>query len=167
MKNRAFTILSILVPFLVAILLLNACDAEGQLPSTTEKNLIATVSDNPELSTFFAALNRSGLSDTLANYSPFTLFAPTNEAFAASQMDIELISVDSLEEVLLYHILSGRYLTEFFGNDSVQTLLDVHYLKFQTGSGRITVNTNGTLLRGDIEATNGMIHVVDRVLIPE
>jgi uncharacterized surface protein with fasciclin (FAS1) repeats len=167
MKNRLFAFLFLFLPISGGLLLLNACDPEGQLPSTNEKNLIATVSENPELSTFLAALNRSGLSDTLTNYSPFTLFAPTNEAFAASRINVELIPMDSLEEVMLYHILSGRYLTEFFGSDSVQTLLDVQYLNFRTGGGRITVNGEGTLIRGDIEAINGMIHVVDRVLIPE
>ncbi len=151
----------------IAFTTLIYCDDEQRLPPVSETNIIITMADNQELSTFMSALGRADLMDSLAFYTPFTVFAPTNEAFVAAGLEIGLIPTDSLQEMMLYHILQGRYLTDFFGNDSIPTLLDSEYLRFRVNNSNFTINGNANIVNGNIEAINGMIHVVDQVLIPE
>lgn len=120
-------------------------------------------------STLVTALSAAGLVDTLNSAGSFTVFAPTNTAFAnlpAGTLDAVLADKDLLTTVLLYHVMGGQALaSDVIGQSSINML--------DGGSVTVEVNDNGVFLNGntqivltDIKATNGVIHVIDSVLIP-
>ncbi len=129
------------------------------------------VSDG-RFTTLVAAAQAAGLVDELAEGGPFTVFAPTDDAFAAAfaALGIEpaalLADTDTLTSILLYHVVSGTALAaDVVGLESVTTV--------QGADIRITVNDSGVFLNDsiqviitDIEASNGVIHVIDGVLLP-
>lgn len=167
MKNKLRSILqSILLPAF-AVVLLGSCNGGFDLPPTTEQNMIATAAENPELSTFLFALDRAGLTNALSTEGPFTVFAPSNDAFNASQMNFNLMTTDSLQDILVYHVLSGRYLTSLLERDSIPTFSPNNYLFFRGKNNRISINENTRITTANIEGTNGVLHIVDRVLIAE
>lgn len=119
-------------------------------------------------STLVTALKAAGLVDTLNGPGPFTVFAPTNAAFAklpAATLNAVLADKDLLTKILLYHVASGKALaSDVVKLSSIDTL---------NGKVSVTVNSDGVFLNGnvkviitDIQATNGVIHVIDTVLIP-
>lgn len=167
MKNKLRSILRSLLLPAFAVVLLGSCNGGFDLPPTTEQNMIATAAENPELSTFLFALNRAGLTNALSTEGPFTVFAPSNEAFAASQMNFNLMTSDSLQDILVYHVLSGRYLTSLLERDSIPTFSPNNYLFFRQQNGQLNINENTKITTANIEGTNGVVHVVDKVLIPK
>ena len=118
--------------------------------------------------TLVAALQAAGLVDTLQGAGPFTVFAPTDDAFAklpAGTVEALLADITALSDILLYHVVPGRVLSsDVVALDSADTV--------QGGSIAITVEKNtvrindAIVLITDIEASNGVIHVIDSVLIP-
>ncbi|NJL99591.1 MAG: hypothetical protein HC924_12695 [Synechococcaceae cyanobacterium SM2_3_2] len=136
------------------------------LPSIVELALAT-----PDLSTLVEALIAAGLVDTLSGEGPFTVFAPNNDAFAALLEDtpVEDVPVDVLTEILLYHVVAGQLDAEALLAAGGATTLRV-----PSGSGPVdvTVTTDGTnlfindslVLAADIEASNGIVFVIDEVL---
>ena len=128
------------------------------LPSIVEL-AIAT----PELSTLVEALQAADLVETLQGEGPFTVFAPTNDAFAALDAIPE---GDALKEVLLYHVAAGK----FFAEDVIAAG-EVETIQGQTVSvevvdGDVILNGNVKVIMADIEASNGVVHIIDAVLLP-
>ncbi len=118
--------------------------------------------------TLVAALQAAGLDSALRGNGPFTVFAPTDAAFAAlpaGTVEALLADIPTLQSILLYHVVPGKVLS-----DEVVSLGGLATL--QGGSVRITVNENGVFINDaaviitDIETYNGVIHVIDTVLIP-
>ncbi|KAB2864378.1 MAG: DUF4397 domain-containing protein [Anaerolineae bacterium] len=118
--------------------------------------------------TLVAALQAAGLDSALRGNGPFTVFAPTDAAFAAlpaGTVEALLADIPTLQSILLYHVVPGKVLS-----DEVVSLGGLTTL--QGGSVRITVNENGVFINDaqvnitDIETYNGVIHVIDTVLIP-
>jgi uncharacterized surface protein with fasciclin (FAS1) repeats len=142
-------------------------DDDNEVKLSTIKSEIASRSD---LSLMDLALQRSGLSSKLDSAASFTVFAPTNEAFAASKIDAALINSltpEDLKEIILYHAIDVKY--------SASDLPGGPNAKFITASGDsvfITKNNSGVFVNGikvqtaNIEATNGVMHTISRVLIP-
>jgi uncharacterized surface protein with fasciclin (FAS1) repeats len=123
---------------------------------------------DPRFSTLVTALQAAGLVDTLNSAGSFTVFAPTNAAFAklpAGTLEAVLADKDLLTAILLYHVSGGKALaSDVVGLKSIDML---------NGKVSVTVNDQGVFLNGnvkviitDIQATNGVIHVIDTVLIP-
>jgi len=129
--------------------------------------MIATAAENPELSTFLFAVNKAGLANALSTQGPFTIFAPSNQAFLESQFNLNLMTADSLQDILVYHVLSGRHLTSLLKRDSIPTFSPDYYLFFRGKNNRISINENTNITTANIEATNGVLHLVDKVLIPD
>lgn len=167
MKNKLrFILQSLLLPAF-AMVLLGSCNGGFDLPPTIEKDMIATVAENPELSTFLFAIEKAGMTNALSTEGPFTVFAPSNDAFNASQMNFNLMTADSLQEILVYHVLSGRYLTSLLKRDSIPTFSPNNYLFFRQQNDELNINENTRIITANIEGTNGVLHIVDRVLIAE
>ena len=142
----------------------------GEVLSPPTSNLVALATARPELSVLVAALQKTGLDTALATGGPYTVFAPTNDAFADAGIVLDSLSEDELRPVLLYHVLSGRFLSSNLPNGDVETLsletFNVNNVVFTvtTGSGQVVdLTTNSTL---NLQATDGVVHIIDEVLTP-
>jgi len=124
---------------------------------------------NPNLSTLATALRVAGLDATLAAGGPFTVFAPTNAAFAAlpaATLNSLLANPAQLAQVLLFHVASGQVLsTQLTNGQNVTTL--------RTGARPLVINLTGgakvdaaNIVAADVRAQNGVVHVIDAVLLP-
>lgn len=129
---------------------------------------IALSDDN--FSILVAALQKAGLVDALKGAGPFTVFAPTNAAFEAllAKLDItaeELLSQSNLSKVLLYHVVPGLVKAENITNGLVaETLNAGNSLTFTLGS--VFINETTEVVTADLLALNGVVHVIDEVLVP-
>ena len=129
--------------------------------------LLAALQSRPELSTLLAAVETAGLADGLAAPGALTVFAPTNDAFAAlpqSAVDALLANPEALAALLRYHVARGRYTAADLRIVQPATL-DGRLLTIAPQGDSITVN-GATVLAADVAAGNGLIHVVDRILLP-
>lgn len=128
------------------------------------------MSDPDNFSTLVTAVQTAGLVDALSSAGPFTVFAPTNEAFAAlpeGTLASLLDDPEALADILLYHVVPGTVLAQdipaFLKAD---TLLGDNVIELRSSSmDGVTVN-DATVTAADIQASNGVIHVIDQVLIP-
>ena len=130
-------------------------------------NIVETARQAWAFRTLLTAIDAAGLGDTLAGEGPFTVFAPTDDAFAAlpqETMQGLLEDPPALARVLTYHVLPGRITSAQITQDSEQKTVGGGVLKLAV-NGAVTVN-DATVIQPDLEAENGVIHVIDRVLIP-
>ena len=130
-------------------------------------NIVETAKEAGSFQTLLAAVDAAGLGGTLADGGPFTVFAPTDEAFSAlPQGTVSTLLADppSLARVLTYHVVPGRIMSAQITGDSEQKTAGGGMLKIAVNGG-VTVN-DATVIQADVEAVNGVIHVIDRVLIP-
>lgn len=159
--------------FLLAAVALVSCEKDNDEPVPT-MDIIEMAQGNTSLSTFVAIVTEAGLSGALKGTGPFTVFAPTNEAFAAllgviGQPDPSKIPDAVVERLLKYHVISGAALksTDLSDGQTAATLLGAN--------DKITVDINGMSVKintadvttADVMATNGVVHVIDEVLVPE
>lgn len=150
---------------------MQACNIEGDLPPENEFDLFGTVEEITELSIFTEAVQLALLSLPLSDLGPFTIFAPSNEAFEdlfreVGVTNIRQIPADVLQGLLLYHIVNGRLLSRNISAGSLQTFLPEASLTISGTGSNIRLNEEVSIIRRDIEATNGMIHMVDAVIFP-
>ena len=134
--------------------------------SLQAKDIVETAAAAGQFNTLATALQKAGLVDTLKGKGPFTVFAPTDEAFARlpkEQLDALLADPAMLAAVLTYHVVPGKVLAKDVKAGDVATVQ----------GGRLTVRTAGgvmvndaRVLKTDIVADNGVIHVIDRVVLP-
>lgn len=135
-----------------------------------DKDIVETAIAAGSFTTLTKALTTAGLVETLQGPGPFTVFAPTDEAFAKlpkAQLDALLGNREALKGVLLYHVVPGRVLS----SDAVK--LDGRTAKMVSGDeAKITV-MGGTIMvnqahvtKADIETANGIIHIIDAVILP-
>jgi len=137
------------------------------MPSTM--NIVETAVEAGTFKTLAAALGAGGLAEVLQTEGPFTVFAPTDEAFAAlPEGTVESLllpeNLDKLVSILKYHVVSGRVYSDQLKNGRVDTLQGSNVL--------VDLNDNGAFINkskvigADIATTNGVIHVIDNVLLP-
>ncbi|MGZ4379925.1 MAG: fasciclin domain-containing protein [Gaiellaceae bacterium] len=130
-------------------------------------NIVETAREAGVFQTLLTAVDAAGLGETLADGGPFTVFAPTDDAFAAlPQGTVSSLLADppALARVLTYHVVPGRITSAEITHDSEQQTVEGSVLKLAV-NGAVTVN-DATVIQADVEAENGVIHVIDRVLIP-
>jgi len=143
----------------------------GAWASTKTQNIVQLAQATPDLSTLVAALTAGGLTDCLSGEGPFTVFAPTNEAFAKIEtkaLNALLQNKAALDKVLEYHVLEMRlHGTELMDVKSVKTL-EGENVAISNGKGAsryvIKVN-NAKVLTADVAASNGIVHIIDTVLM--
>ena len=119
--------------------------------------------------TLLAAVEAAGLVDALTSEGPFTVFAPTDEAFAAlPEGTIESLLADpegALTQILLYHVVSGKVMSTDLSDGMTAETLQGSPVTFSIKDGVVKVN-DATVIAADIEASNGVIHVIDAVILP-
>lgn len=134
-------------------------------------NIVETAAAAASFSTLVAAVEAAGLVETLQGDGPFTVFAPTDDAFAAlPEGTVESLLAEpdgALTDILLYHVLSGKVMSadvSTLDNTAVPTVLGENVV-VSVAEGVIKIN-DATVIAADVEASNGVIHVIDSVLIP-
>jgi uncharacterized surface protein with fasciclin (FAS1) repeats len=130
--------------------------------------VVGTAMATEGFSTLVTAIQAAGLADELKGAGPFTVFAPTDEAFAAlpaDTLDSLLADPDALAEILLYHVVSGETLAADISDDQEVATLQGDSITFAIDGDTVTVN-DATITATDIAASNGVIHVIDTVLMP-
>jgi uncharacterized surface protein with fasciclin (FAS1) repeats len=123
---------------------------------------------NPDFSILVEAVTKAGLAGALSAEGPFTVFAPTNDAFKAlfkqlGVSGIKDLTAEQLTPILTYHVVAGKVMSTDLSNTSVATL-NGQKIKIDISSG-VKINES-KVTTADISGKNGVIHVIDRVLIP-
>ena len=134
------------------------------------KDIVDTVAEAGSFSTLLAAAEAAGLVETLRGEGPFTVFAPTDEAFAAlPEGTVETLLMDEnrdqLTEILTYHVVPGAVMSGDLSDGMEAETVAGMPVTISTEGG-VTVN-EASVVQADIEASNGVIHVIDSVLLPE
>jgi uncharacterized surface protein with fasciclin (FAS1) repeats len=138
------------------------------MPAT--KDIVGTAVEAGSFKTLAAALKAAGLVEALQGEGPFTVFAPTDAAFAAlPEGTVEMLlkpeNKDKLVAILKYHVVKGRVFSDQLESGDVKTLQGS---PVAVELGRDTVKVGGaTVKSADVQATNGVIHVIDKVLLPD
>lgn len=121
--------------------------------------------------TLVAAVKAAGLVDTLKGPGPFTVFAPTDEAFAklppgTLESLLKPENKEKLQKILTYHVVAGHVMAADVVKLHAAKTVEGESLTIKTAGGGVTVN-NARVIKTDIAASNGVIHVIDTVLLPE
>ena len=130
-------------------------------------NIIDTAANNGSFNTLVAAIKAAGLVDTLKGPGPFTVFAPTDEAFnklPAGTVDALLKDIPKLTKILTYHVVSGKVLAADVVKLKTAKTVEGSEVKIDASNG-VKIN-DATVATADVAADNGVIHVIDTVLIP-
>jgi len=193
MYERKHTMkLAKLFPLLLVIVLLAAACAPAAAPApaapeaateaATEAAVEAPAAAMPEMAdivdtavsagsfnTLVAAVEAAGLVDTLKGEGPFTVFAPTDEAFAALPAGtVEALLADpegQLTQILLYHVVPGKVMSTDLSDGMTADTVQGSPVTFTIADGVVKVN-DATVVTADIEASNGVIHVIDAIIMP-
>jgi len=131
-------------------------------------DIVDTAVGAGDFTTLAAALEAAGLVETLKGEGPFTVFAPTDEAFAAlpeGTVEGLLEDTDALTAILTYHVVAGKVMSTDLTDGMEATTVNGADVTIMTEGG-VTVE-GATVTTADIEASNGVIHVIDTVLLPE
>ena len=132
------------------------------------KNIVETAVAAGSFKTLVTAVQVAGLVDTLSGAGPFTVFAPTDEAFAKipkETLDAVLADKAKLTAILTYHVVAGKVMaSDVMGLTSAKTVQGGE-VKIDTAYG-VMIN-NAKVVKADIEGSNGVIHVIDSVLMPK
>jgi uncharacterized surface protein with fasciclin (FAS1) repeats len=135
--------------------------------SAQAKDIVDTAVGAGNFKTLAAALTAAGLIDTLKGKGPFTVFAPTDEAFAKipkADLDALLKDKAKLTAVLTYHVVPGKVMAKDVKAGKVKTVQGSELTISTTGGVKVD---NATVVKTDIGADNGVIHVIDSVIIPK
>lgn len=144
-------------------------DASGD--GAVAGTIVDVAAGNADFSTLVAAVTRAGLVDTLKGTGPFTVFAPNNKAFTDSGItDVNSVPVDQLKTILLYHVVAGNVPSSAVTAGPVDSAANLTiFIGTQGGvklNGGNAVQGGANVTQTDITASNGVIHVIDRVILP-
>lgn len=155
---------------LVAITAPQSAMADACAVTGAKSDIVATAVGAGQFKTLAAALQAGGLVDTLKGEGPFTVFAPTDEAFAklpAGTVEslLKPENKDKLVSILTYHVVAGKVTSDQVVKlDSAKTV-NGKSLTIKTVDGKVHIG-NATVTKADIDTSNGVIHVIDTVLLP-
>ncbi|MDX1408282.1 MAG: fasciclin domain-containing protein [Saprospiraceae bacterium] len=171
MKKHVFW--SFLLALPLAFTLVSCDDDDPVQPEPP--NIVEIAADDPQFSILVSALQRTGLDATVQGLSDATVFAPTNSAFNALGVDLNALTDEALSEILLYHVIAGTTITsgeiadgQTYVNTAATTGPDGTALSVMIEKDATGVSVNGSInvVAADITGSNGVIHVVDAVIMP-
>ncbi len=177
-RKLMFPVLALVAAFpLVAV----ACGDDDDTPAPTAAATATMAAEAPSadivdtavaagsFTTLAAALEAADLIDTLKGAGPFTVFAPTDAAFAklpAGTVEGLLADPEALRAILLYHVVSGNVPASEVVNLSEATTVNGATVDIMVENGMVKIN-DSTVTTADVAASNGTIHIIDTVLLPE
>ena len=138
-------------------------------PAEAMEETVVDVAVNNDFTTLVAAVQAAGLVETLQGDGPFTVFAPTDEAFAAlpeGTLDSLLEDPEALAEILTYHVVSGKVLAEDVVGLDAATTVQGDDISIEVVDGGVVLNGSSNVIATDVEASNGVVHVIDTVILP-
>ncbi len=157
------------VPFmLVVALLVTAVTSAFAAPARQDQTIVDIAVNDGRFTSLVAALQQAELVDTLSGEGPFTVFAPTDDAFAAlpaGTLDSLFADIPALQSVLTYHVVPGKVMAADVVNLTSADTVQGEPISISVQDGNVMVN-NANVIITDIEASNGVIHVIDAVLLP-
>lgn len=131
------------------------------------KNIIETAISNPDFSTLVTAIKAAGLVDTLSGAGPFTVFAPNNAAFKKiPDATLQGVLADNvkLTSILTYHVIAGKVMSKDVATMKEAKTVEGSNITIKAKDG-VMIN-DAKVIKADIECSNGVIHVIDAVLMP-
>jgi uncharacterized surface protein with fasciclin (FAS1) repeats len=158
-----------------SLLMLSACSDDSSSSKKTmeaedEPTIAEIASGDDRFETLTAALSAAGLVETLQGEGPFTVFAPTDDAFAAlPEGSVESLLEDptgALTDILLYHVVSGEVDAATVVGLTTATTVNGADVAIAVVDGKVILNGNAEVIITDIMASNGIIHVIDAVILP-
>jgi uncharacterized surface protein with fasciclin (FAS1) repeats len=153
---------------IVAALALTVAGAPATARPSDEKNIVQTAQAAGNFKTLTKLVVKAGLAGTLSSSGPYTVFAPTDAAFSkVPKSTLKALAKNraKLRAVLLYHVVAGRVPSSQVVMLKSAKTLNGKSVRIHTAGGKVFVN-NAKVTKADINASNGVIHVVNRVLIP-
>ena len=152
---------------LLAIFVLAGCGGE----KAPEKDIVDTAAAAGDFNTLVEAVKAAGLVQTLKGEGPYTLFAPTDAAFAKlpeGTLDslLEPENKAKLASILTYHVVAGKVMAADVVTMTEAKTVNGQMLKISTTDGKVTVD-EANVVKTDIECSNGVIHAIDAVVLPE
>ncbi|MED4017723.1 MULTISPECIES: fasciclin domain-containing protein [Sutcliffiella] len=158
-------IMGLLVVLMVMSLSTSALGAENPAPT---KDIVDTALEAGEFKTLAAALEKAGLVNALKGDGPFTVFAPTDAAFEKLLKELnvtpeQLLEREDLATILQYHVVPGKVMSRDLKEGMKAKTLATKEVTFSLNPARVN---NANIVKPDIQASNGVIHVIDTVLIP-
>lgn len=175
--------------FLALVLLMTSCNSEtgsNQTPSTTEastaagqsavqddesaKDVVKVAASSKDHTTLVTAVKQAGLVDALSNAGPFTVFAPTNAAFdklpkATVENLLKPENKEKLQDILQYHVFVGSLKTDLMQDGQTLNQVNGSNITISKKDGKVVINNTVTVI-ASFPAANGIIHVIDGVLMP-
>jgi uncharacterized surface protein with fasciclin (FAS1) repeats len=158
---------------LFAAAVLAACTLVVSIPARADApgTIVEVASSAGTFKTLVAAVQAAGLADTLSGPGPFTVFAPTDAAFAKlppGTVDslLKPENLPKLKAILLYHVVAGSVKSSALSDGEVVKTVGGKSLKISIAGGVVKVN-DATVTTADVVASNGVIHVIDTVLLPK
>jgi uncharacterized surface protein with fasciclin (FAS1) repeats len=167
MKGATLYAVLISTVLLVGLCMAGSNSMDAKTETATEMDIVDTAVAAGSFNTLVSAVEAAGLVDTLKGEGPFTVFAPTDEAFAKipeDQIQALLANRTQLTEVLTYHVVAGEVMSSDLENGMLVETLQGGNLSINTTEG-VMVN-DAKVVQADIECTNGVIHAIDTVLMP-
>jgi uncharacterized surface protein with fasciclin (FAS1) repeats len=147
-----------------------SADAEMEDEMMEESKTIVDIAvEDGRFTTLVTAVTEAGLAETLQSEGPFTVFAPTDDAFAAlpeGTVEALLADIPTLSNILLYHVVEGKVMAADVVELDQAMTVQGQYADITTDMGKVMVD-NAEVIITDIEASNGVIHVIDAVILPE
>jgi len=174
MKTQKITMVGFLVLLIVGMsITLLGCNDSGhkQMSSWAKHDIVDTAVSADDFNTLVAAVKAAGLVETLKGEGPFTVFAPTDEAFGKLPHGTleDLLKPENkgkLASILTYHVVSGKVMASDVVNLSRAKTVNGKSLSIKTYGSTVKVD-NANVIKTDIECSNGVIHVIDAVVLPK
>jgi len=132
-------------------------------------NIVEVATEAGSFNTLLTAATAAGLVETLSGEGPYTVFAPTDEAFAAlpeGTLDSLLADPEALKQILLYHVVAGEVKADQVVGLTEATSVEGSPIKISVADGVVTLNDSAKVVTTDVMASNGVIHVIDAVILP-
>jgi len=168
MKHRVRLFLQLTVVLLLVLSVLPLRAAWAQESLSQKQDIVDTADAAGDFTVLVGALETAGLVDTLKEAGPFTVFAPTDDAFNAIPEDTMaalMADPEALQRVLLYHVVPGRLIAALISDGKEVATAEGSTVTFSFAEGVKKVN-DATIVTRDVQASNGVIHVIDAVLMP-
>lgn len=141
----------------------------GSAAAAPTKNIVTVAVEAGTFNTLAAALRAAGLVETLQGPGPFTVFAPTDAAFAklpAGTVEALLNDIPRLRQILTYHVVAGKVEAKDVVKLTSANTVQGSPVSISVVDGKVRIN-DATVVSADVQASNGVIHVIDTVILPK